>query len=60
LEEFQFESLVLGLRCFCTFYGMICLCAKGCEFLEDEVSRKWSGKQEEDLFDLVHVSLETG
>ena len=39
---------------------MICLCAKGCEFLEDEVSRKWSGKQEEDLFDLVHVSLETG
>lgn len=56
LEEFQFQSLVLGLCAFCTFYGDICLCAKGCEFLEDDVSRKRRGKQGMDLFDLVHVS----
>jgi hypothetical protein len=49
--------LVLRLCSFSTFYGSICLCAKGGQFLKG-VSRKERRKKGPYLFDLLHVRRE--
>jgi hypothetical protein len=57
-EELLFQLLVLRLCSFSTFYGSICLCAKGGQFLKEGVSRKERRKRGPYLFDLLHVLRE--